>query len=1193
MAKHLWKSGSLAVALSLMLSSMAPVAYAAPAEQPSPSTPEIQDTPTETAFSAFNRLPSVEPGVVGTFPIANSGLAVAGVQDGAALVRLSAFATDTPVEISAAGTPVLQVAAGHEGSTTVLVPVQNGKIPVFANTDAQVRVEVLASFGSDTQTPGATLALAEAVTRADSVNDLGLQSLTTDPQTISVVGVGGVPSQGVRAVYVTANVQLDAAGTLTISGQELELPAGQSIVTTVALVDDEGFIDASSNVAGDIRIDVSGWVVGSTQNMSSANATGSFVPSAQSDWEHTNVSPDNSKDVTVSGHSGRQQALALVSAESSAEKQRAFVNVGDPAAGRSKGILVDPSKGALPQIELVEASSASASVSVQGSTVDVNVLALGDIVAHMPPAQGSTELDIEAPTAVDLAVEGEIVLTGSLTSDAPVDKVEVFGNDTYIGTASVQYTQNGATWTFRTGAPESGEANFSAKALARDGSSATAQTAVEVTLPEEDDIVISPELVILDTEEIQTYTEGTFLFEDEQDLTPGDVLVADASEQTPEGALRRVISIQQVPEGWSVRTEQAALTDVFLQAHDESSMPAFTEGTELIAPEDDQGFEILDDGVENVQLVVDEDASSAAELRSKLSAPAASSGEMMLALHGVVSLGVSAEKKFDSSRGNRATKQLTEQEIKRAGGVALEASIKASLGLETGLDIDIRWAWGIPRPELTYFKSSFKGGVEASYKISASGSYTEEFTREIAELKGAPVTVAIGPVPIVFIPGATLSAVASLEAQLSLSYEDGINPTFEYGVEYRDGSWNPINNPQPSDSANGARCVGWGDGISAAGDVSGQGGLELAADVKLFGFAGPEATISAQGRTAFGIELDGSEEKLTGSATREMVLGAGLNVDAKFDILGTEVGTSWELLGIERIFPISEDQVFEFDLCDNEELSPNPDEGEPDQEDPVDSILNGTVVDAATNEPMSGVNIHIEDGDGQTHTVTSAQDGSYSVTLAYGDVTVEAEAEGYIPYSRVIGVNEGATETHDIQLSRELTSTQYRAVLTWGENPRDLDSHLIGSDLSGSYHVFYGDKTVYNYELDKYIAELDVDDVDSYGPETTTFDVNSAGDYSFFVHNYSETESLATSDAHVTLYQGNSKIADIDVPAGSDELYWNVFRIQNGELKILNTLSAAPDLGGIPVTATQKSNAPSITEKQLTEALKEVEAGTK
>lgn len=627
MAKYMMKSGSLAVAVTLLLTSLAPVAFAAPADDTLPPAFEMREVAPQTAFGALGRLPVVEPGVVGEIRSERSTVPVQGLDDGSALVRLSVFAPEQDVAVSTTGAPVLRAAARSEASTTVLVPVQGGHIPLSATNGADVRVEVLASFGKDLQTPGATVALQEAVKRADSANGFGLDSLSGQAQAVSVVGIGGVPSENVRAVYVTATVQLDKPGTVTLSGQKLPLPAGQSIVTTVATVDEQGAVHASANASGDIRLDISGWVVGASQYMSAANTTGSFVPTASSEWQHVGASQETAQQVTVEGHAGRQQTLALVSADPSDVDARSFVNVGAEANGRSRGVLVDPAHGALPQIELIETTTESASVSVRGADASISLLPLGDIVGTTTEASGAMELSMQAPADVDLGAEGEIVLSGSISSDAPVDKVELYGNDTFIGTASVSYTSNGATWTFRTATPASGLADFKANATARDGSTSSAQADVNVSLPDEDATVVDPDAVVLDTKDIDSYDNGEFILSEAPDFGPGAVLVADVSEETPEGALREVMSIQQIPAGWQIETQQAAFTDVFLQAHNESAMPAFTNGTEVVAPTDDQGFEVVDDGVPSVQLVVDESAPAPPSARRSTESSAASPAE--------------------------------------------------------------------------------------------------------------------------------------------------------------------------------------------------------------------------------------------------------------------------------------------------------------------------------------------------------------------------------------------------------------------------------------------------------------------------------------------------------------------------------------------------------------------------------------
>lgn len=423
-------------------------------------------------------------------------------------------------------------------------------------------------------------------------------------------------------------------------------------------------------------------------------------------------------------------------------------------------------------------------------------------------------------------------------------------------------------------------------------------------------------------------------------------------------------------------------------------------------------------------------------------------------------------------------------------------------------------------------------------------------------MRAPGITVLIGPIPVVFLPGATLSAVGGIEAEVSMAYGESSNPEFEYGVEYKDRTWHPVNSQTQGDNGEPKQCIGWGSNVSASGSVAGQAGVELAGAVKVFGIAGPEAAISSKGKAKFEIAYEGENDELSASLSRSLVLGSDLAVNAEFKALGFEFGDTWTMLGIEREFAISTNIPMQLDLCPNEEGPSKPDE--PDEEETTVSTLSGTVTDAATNEPINGAAVSVTDENGDEHSVVSAENGAYSLDVAYGRVTVFAKADGYIVYSRAVNVAEGINQTHDIQMSRELASTQYRAVLTWGEEPTDLDSHLVGASEQGSYHVYYSDDQAYDQNGEKIIAELDVDDVTSFGPETTTFDVSSSGSYSFFVHNYSGSPTLAASGAHVTLYRGDTKVGDYDVPSGGEELYWNVFQIHNGELKLLSDLSDSP-----------------------------------
>jgi hypothetical protein len=131
-----------------------------------------------------------------------------------------------------------------------------------------------------------------------------------------------------------------------------------------------------------------------------------------------------------------------------------------------------------------------------------------------------------------------------------------------------------------------------------------------------------------------------------------------------------------------------------------------------------------------------------------------------------------------------------------------------------------------------------------------------------------------------------------------------------------------------------------------------------------------------------------------------------------------------------------------------------------------------------------------------------------------------------------------------------------RVVLSWGRSPLDLDLHTV---FPGS-HVFFRQKV-------GVAANLDVDDIDSFGPETITIEKKAFGQpYVFAVHDYSNRlltgrAALSESGAKVFVYIGQSLIRRYEVPAARQGTLWTVFSIDgNGELHDHNTVTnAAPD----------------------------------
>ena len=218
--------------------------------------------------------------------------------------------------------------------------------------------------------------------------------------------------------------------------------------------------------------------------------------------------------------------------------------------------------------------------------------------------------------------------------------------------------------------------------------------------------------------------------------------------------------------------------------------------------------------------------------------------------------------------------------------------------------------------------------------------------------------------------------------------------------------------------------------------------------------------------------------------------------------------------------------------------------------------VEGVVRDATTGGSISDATVAVNGV--QT---TSDVDGSYSVTdvVPSDNVLVTASASGYQPFSMVLPVGDSETVQQDLVLvPSALSADQYRFILTWGQEPRDLDSHLwVPTGVGQHAHIcFWNTGTL----LAAPFAELDVDDMYSFGPETVTLLPEYEGQYVYAVHEWAGDGTLATSSAVVQVYAGNNLIRVLDVPTETcgENYWWHVGQLnaETGEFTLINEFSA-------------------------------------
>ncbi|MGN1164954.1 MAG: hypothetical protein ACI4S2_00825 [Lachnospiraceae bacterium] len=175
---------------------------------------------------------------------------------------------------------------------------------------------------------------------------------------------------------------------------------------------------------------------------------------------------------------------------------------------------------------------------------------------------------------------------------------------------------------------------------------------------------------------------------------------------------------------------------------------------------------------------------------------------------------------------------------------------------------------------------------------------------------------------------------------------------------------------------------------------------------------------------------------------------------------------------------------------------------------------------------------------------------SGTVELAPGMYTVQMIKDNYMDTYSSLFVSKDTGNRLSIYATPELNEDEYRIVLTWNETPRDLDSHLFAPNDTGNgdYHICY-----YHMSDNEGNTSLDVDDVDGYGPETTTINHIKQGHYKFYVSDFTncsmnneESMDMSRSSATVRVYGKQGLIQTFYVPVNQKGVIWEVFEIRDG-----------------------------------------------
>lgn len=215
--------------------------------------------------------------------------------------------------------------------------------------------------------------------------------------------------------------------------------------------------------------------------------------------------------------------------------------------------------------------------------------------------------------------------------------------------------------------------------------------------------------------------------------------------------------------------------------------------------------------------------------------------------------------------------------------------------------------------------------------------------------------------------------------------------------------------------------------------------------------------------------------------------------------------------------------------------------------------VSGIVQDSTNTTGVEGVLVSVS---GLDVTTTTDSQGHFAISLPPGTHTLHFTKIGFSFTEVVVNVASGDTvdignDGEDVVAYTPLTPGQIRIVLTWGQNPADLDSHLYIPTLD--QEIYYADQVATDNS-----ANLDWDDTSSYGPETITITTQLSGTYYYSVYHFSGYGNLGTSSAVVKVYDDTGLIRTFTAATAlgdGTKYWWRVFSLNGSVLTAQNSFS--------------------------------------
>jgi len=222
--------------------------------------------------------------------------------------------------------------------------------------------------------------------------------------------------------------------------------------------------------------------------------------------------------------------------------------------------------------------------------------------------------------------------------------------------------------------------------------------------------------------------------------------------------------------------------------------------------------------------------------------------------------------------------------------------------------------------------------------------------------------------------------------------------------------------------------------------------------------------------------------------------------------------------------------------------------------------VSGEVTDAQSAQvKVAGATITFAKAGATVLTLTADASGRFTGALPKGELKLSASKDGYIAMTKDLSVtgNIQRGQGADMALSKVLPPGGWRTTVSWQKDPGDVDSHAyFGKNFNT--HVYWPSRarTATASGTGGIKVVLDRDDVNGFGPETTTF-LNLGNCYGannclikFQIKRYSGRGILGQGKPIVRVFRGDSMEAEYhvesEIPTNIGRNLWTAFTLYAG-----------------------------------------------